>query len=315
MTQNNNLNGALTGLAIAATASWARYDDETQRRLRNVRLDAEEAIALVRDAQSRGDAIRARLPTVQDIQVGIALATPAQTSASVVPSTAPLVRPDITPNMDVAVEDMTWPPKQGVYDDRGLIKESGELTTLALALTFEEVRAWVQGLVMARQPNANCKNQIWAAAHALTAQLCDQSLTYDQYKAAWARLFGSTAGNAHSNSSAHPSITFQMPGLAVLTARGSPEILGYQYPNKNTDQASKWRLIVGGGAIGAGTMLATIAFSTGYTRDGQAYEPSLVINPSYKLFIGSVNASAFSVFAAVGLAGNEQVDFNVLGEA
>lgn len=41
MSRNDTLNGAMTGIAIAAAAHWARYDDDTQRRLRNVRLDTD----------------------------------------------------------------------------------------------------------------------------------------------------------------------------------------------------------------------------------------------------------------------------------
>ena len=61
--QESKVGGALTGAVIAAAANWARYDDDTQRRLRNVRQDAEHALEVVRDMQSRGEAIRSRLPT------------------------------------------------------------------------------------------------------------------------------------------------------------------------------------------------------------------------------------------------------------
>mgnify|MGYP000264005198 CR=1 FL=1 len=44
--QQNNLSGALTGMLVAAAANWARYDDDTQRRLRNIRNDAEAALRL-----------------------------------------------------------------------------------------------------------------------------------------------------------------------------------------------------------------------------------------------------------------------------
>ena len=73
----DNLNGAMTGIAIAAAAHWARYDDDTQRRLHNVRLDAEEALDLIRDMQNRGEVVRSRLPTVMDALVGTSIAKPA----------------------------------------------------------------------------------------------------------------------------------------------------------------------------------------------------------------------------------------------
>lgn len=61
---SNKTSGAITGAVIAAAAAqWGRYDDDTQRRLRDVRADAEGAIDMIWDAQSRGEAIRARLPS------------------------------------------------------------------------------------------------------------------------------------------------------------------------------------------------------------------------------------------------------------
>ena len=135
--KEDNLNGAMTGIAIAAAAHWARYEDDTQRRLHNVRLDAEEALDLIRDMQSRGEVVRSRLPTVMDALVGTSIASPQPTAASVFPSTTPLVRSDLTTQMETAVADMTWPPEPGRYDDRGLVNQAGELTSMFLSLTYE----------------------------------------------------------------------------------------------------------------------------------------------------------------------------------
>ncbi len=135
--KEDNLNGAMTGIAIAAAAHWARYEDDTQRRLHNVRLDAEEALDLIRDMQNRGEVVRSRLPTVMDALVGTSIASPQPTAASVFPSTTPLVRSDLTTQMETAVADMTWPPEPGRYDDRGLVNQAGELTSMFLSLTYE----------------------------------------------------------------------------------------------------------------------------------------------------------------------------------
>ena len=182
---DNTLNGTLTGVALAAAAHWARYDDGTQRSLRNVRADAEEALDRIRDSQSRGEALRSRLPAVMDAQVGIALASPQTTAAAVIPSTNPLTRPDLTTQMESAISEMSWPPEPGQYDERGLVKQAGELTAMFLAMTYEEVRAFVQGLAQARPPSADCKMQTYYAANALVAQLCAQKLTWQQYRDVW----------------------------------------------------------------------------------------------------------------------------------
>ena len=75
------------------------------------------------------------------------IASPQPTAASVFPSTTPLVRSDLTTQMETAVADMTWPPEPGRYDDRGLVNQAGELTSMFLSLTYGEVRAFVQGPV------------------------------------------------------------------------------------------------------------------------------------------------------------------------
>ena len=132
----SNTNGALTGMVLAATTYWARYDDDTQRRLRNVRNDAEAALEECKRMQGHGDVIRSHLPVVMDAQVGLALATEQPTSPSVLPSTVPFTRPDLQASMEVSVEDMHWPPEPGEYDERGMVKKAGELTPMFLAQTY-----------------------------------------------------------------------------------------------------------------------------------------------------------------------------------
>lgn len=264
----DNLNGAMTGIAIAAAAHWARYDDDTQRRLRNVRLDAEEALDLIRDMQSRGEVVRSRLPTVMDAQVGISIASPQPTAASVVPSTTPLVRPDLTTQMETAVADMTWPPEPGQYDDRGLVKQAGELTSMFLSLTYEEVRAFVQGLSQSRPPSRDCKVQIYYAANALIAQLCGQKLTWQQYKDAWARVFGGATGIAtttdpHIDPARPPSVGALGAGVGTVVPLTSLPggIPGSPYANRNTDKAMRFRITTNG-AVGAGNAIVTVSFNS-----------------------------------------------------
>ena len=84
-----------------------------------------------------------------DAQVGLSIASQQQTTPSVVPSSAPSTRPDLTTSMESGVADLSWPPQPGEYTDRGLVKQAGELTASFLAMTYEEVRAFVLGLTRA----------------------------------------------------------------------------------------------------------------------------------------------------------------------
>lgn len=47
--ENSKTNAAMLGMLTAAVASWDRYDTDTQRRLRNLRDDTEDALSQIRD--------------------------------------------------------------------------------------------------------------------------------------------------------------------------------------------------------------------------------------------------------------------------
>lgn len=320
MNKSENLNGALTGIAIAAATTWARYDDDTQRRLRNVRADAEEALDLVRDMQSRADAVRNRLATVMDAQVGLALASPQPAAPSVVPSTTPFTRPDLTSQMEVAVAEMTWPPEPGQYDDRGMVKQAGELTSMFLAQTYEEVRAFVQGMTQSRPPSREAKIQIFSAAQSLISTLANLRLTGQQYKQAWARLFN-TEPNAASGIDSHtdPSRPPQVLGPLGPNVQSVVPLSslsnGGPYATPNTDAAMRLRVIVSpAGNVPPQNNLANIRFGTEYrTRaaDGSLipFQPVVLVSSRPgMLYVDNVTSTGFTLFTQNAIGVNETVD-------
>ncbi len=290
MSKDTPFNGALTGIAIAAASHWSRYDDDTQRRLRNVRQDAEEALDMARDAQSRADVLRSRLPTVMDAQVGLAIASPQPAAPTVVPSTLPLSRPDLANEMETTVSQMTWPPEPGQYDERGMVKRAGELTTMFLALTYEEVRTFVQGMVQSGAPSSEDRRQIYYAAHSLMSTICATRMSHTQYVQAWSRLFGGPTPFHHGNPDPHTDVNRppQIVGpfgthiqsvvpLSSLTGAGL-------YHNPMTDVAIRLRIVVGAsGNVEPMTHLASVRFGTEYkTRaaDGSLvpFQPVVTVN-------------------------------------
>lgn len=308
MHKNENLNGAITGIAIAAAAHWARYDDDTQRRLRNVRLDAEEALDLIRDMQSRGEIVRSRLPTAMDAQVGLAIASPQPTAAAIVPNTAPLTRPDLAAQMETAAAEMAWPPETGQYDERGLVKQAGELTSMFLALTYEEVRAFVQGLAQSRPPSRDAKVQIFFAAQTLVAQLCEQKLTSQEYKDAWERLFGAPqASSSTANPHLDPARSPQVMGpfgtnvqnvvlLSSLNGAGS-------YANPNTDAAMRLRITASPTSGIAERMgLCYVRFGTEFkyrSADGSLipFQPVVSVNSrQHAAYADNITSTGFALF-------------------
>ena len=318
---DNTLNGTLTGVALAAAAHWARYDDGTQRSLRNVRADAEEALDRIRDSQSRGEALRSRLPVVMDAQVGIALASPQTTAAAVIPSTNPLTRPDLTTQMESAISEMSWPPEPGQYDERGMVKQAGELTAMFLAMTYEEVRAFVQGLAQARPPSADCKMQTYYAANALVAQLCAQKLTWQQYKDAWARLFGGgsmsgpvTAVEPHSNPALPPQILGPLgSNVQSVVPLNNLNVAG-AYANPNTDRAMRFRITAGAGSVNAPTPVASVRFGAEFryrAPDGSVVpmQPVVIINSKQNiLFADNITSTGFTICTCQPIVANTSVD-------
>lgn len=281
MSQHGNLNGTITGIALAAAAHWARYDNETQRRLRTVRQDAEEALDLIHDMQSHGESVRRQLPTLMDAQVGLAIASPQPASAAVVPSTAPMSRPDLSSQLESSVGELTWPPEPGQYDDRGLVKQAGELTSLFLALTFEEVRAFIAGLTQPRPPTRDAKLQVFNAAHALIAQISTQRLNLTQYRTAWARLFDGDTPNPSANTDPHrdPSRPPQPVGalaanIVAVTPLASTSLPGFPFANRNTDAAMRFRITTGAANVPPNQAITTIQFGSEY-RTHPATLPAL----------------------------------------
>jgi hypothetical protein len=308
---DDNLNGALTGMALAAATHWARHEDDTQRRLRNVRLDAEEALDLIREMQGRGEVVRSRLPTVMDAQVGLAIASPQPAVASVVPSTAPLSRPDLAAQMETAVSDMAWPPEPGQYDERGMVRQAGEMTSLFLSLTYEEIRAFLQGLAQSRPPSREAKVQIFYAANALVAQLGGQRLTWQQYKDAWARLFLGVGGaggppsasDPHSDPARAPQILGPF-GMNVQSVVPLSSVSGAgSYANPSTDTAMSFRILASNaGNIGALTAIASIRFGTEFkyrAPDGSVQPLQPMVNASSRqsnLYADGITSTGFTLY-------------------
>jgi len=319
---NNNLNGALTGMLVAAAANWARYDDDTQRRLRNIRNDAEAALDEIRILQSRGEMIRLRIPIVQDFQVGLALANPSLITPQITPAIIPMIRPNLTNITPSAISDLQWPPLMGVYDPSGMTSQPGDMTVLGLALSFEEVRAFILGLTQPQPPLSATKIQIYYAASGLV-QALDQMgvttpLTIAQYTAIWLSLFrgnavsggggsGIPGADTHSTTASAPSILATDPAAAI-TPLGKPELSSYAYEHQNTDRASKWRITVTGTLASTNTIV-TFKFGSIFTRGGKPYQPSVQVSDG-RMKVTSILPDKFSLEALVQLQ-NETADIGI----
>lgn len=312
---SNAASGALTGAVLAATAAWSRYDDDTQRRLSNVRDDARDAANQIRDLQSRGEAIRARLAVVQDFQVGVAVANATEPSSAVLPTVTPILRPNIFDSMEASIADLNFPPQPGQYDARGMVLKVGEMTALGLALTFQETRAFLQGLLQDRPPSRDGNVQIFYAANALIKVVKDLRLTANDYIGAWQRLFGAGSGSggatavSHTNVQTAPTVLAVDPGVASMKPLGLPDI-PLPYKHQNTDAANKWRITVGAANINAGAVVSSIQFGQTYTKNGEAYQPVVSVNdPRFQVV--NVTATGFQIMNLNQLIATQAYDIYI----
>ena len=78
----NQLVGGLSGAALAGVAWWSRLDDDTQRRLRRARDEAERANDKIDNWLSSADSVRLLINTVRDWIIGTAYACLLYTSPS-----------------------------------------------------------------------------------------------------------------------------------------------------------------------------------------------------------------------------------------
>ena len=121
-----------------------------------------------------------------DAQIGLALANPTTATPEILPTTTKLTRPTFD---EESVSDLSFPPRTGTYDTKGKVSEIGELTRTFLAVTFQEVRAFLEGLTQDKSPSQAGLLQINRVARSLISTVSQLNLSTAQYQTAWLKLF------------------------------------------------------------------------------------------------------------------------------
>ncbi len=276
---------ALLGLVTAAVVSWDRQDTETQRRNRNTRDDLRDITDRFNSYIARGEQIRSRLPSVMSALLGLALANPSTASAVVLPTTTKLTRPEIGGD---SVGDLTWPPKTGTFDDHGNVSEIGELTRTFLAATFQEWRAWNEGLTQDKSPTLAGLTQINTAAHQMIAVLSTLNLTAAQYAAAWLKVFTGT--------SSQPTVDVHAASPTIGAPNGANNVASVTFVagSVKTDRAMRLRITAGAGAIAASTDVVNITFASEWKDSaGVSIIPAIV--GSQGLFASTTSSTGFTL--------------------
>ncbi len=292
---------ALLGLVTAAMVSWDRQDQETQRKNRNTRDDLRDITDRFNAYIARGEQIRSRLPSVMSALLGLALANPTTASAVVLPTTTKLTRPEIGGD---SVADLSWPPKTGTFDANGNVSEIGELTRTFLAATFQESRAWNEGLTQDKSPTLAGLTQINTAAHQMIAVLSTLNLTAAQYASAWLTMFTGAASQAVDVHTASPTIGTPNGGnnvASVMFIAGSAK----------SDRAMRLRITAGALAVGALTDVVSVMFASEW-KDSAGVSLTPAIVGSQGLFASALNSTGFTIQLQQAIPAASSTDFSVV---
>lgn len=298
--ENNKISGAMAGFLAAGLASINRYDTETQRRIRNAKEDSRDALDQIADYKSSGEQIRGRLPVVMDAQIGLALANPTQVAPEILPTQTRLTRPTFE---EESVADLSWPPRPGSYDAKARVSEIGELSRTFLALTFQEVRAFIEGLAQAKSPGQAGLQQISRAANQLIAVAASLNLSAAQYAAAWQRLF---TGAAATNSDPHAGV----PVIGIPNAANNVVAVTFAPSSVKSDRAMRLRISSGAGTVSTGSDVVTVTFASEW-KDASGSPMTPAIFGSQGLFAAAASSTGFTLQVSQAIGNNTTQEYSV----
>ena len=323
MDELDNLLGSLTGAAVAGFAQWVRYDNRTQDKLANTTNLARDLRDTFLDQQSWGDAVRSRVPVVQDWQSGIAIASQTQSTPSAIPSVPTATpRPNLCQGAESAVSAFQYPPRPGVYDERWNVKQLGELSTTALAMTIEEVRATIHAFILCGGSTGAQRVQIYRAVNTLVETVAAQGMTRAQFADVWGKLFavpGQTL-DPHIDPTKPPTVANvntanNVQSVTFITTGTNNE------NNPQTDNAHRLRILSSSsGPVSGGLDLFSVTFATPYRyrrADGTLanIQPNVIVQAKgpYQ-FVATVSYLGYTLSCVNSIGVSTAVDITVTVE-
>ena len=246
----SNTKEVIAGAVAVALPLWVRAQDDTDRDLRNNRLDLRDLENELRACCNHGAMIRSKLAIAQDVGVGLALSNPKTTVPEILPTSTPYTRAVIGED---TINDYKYPPRVGNYLPNGALTEAGEMTRLVLALAFQENRAWIEGFTLPGSPAPSVTAQIFSASRALSTVISGLTLSRSEWISAWKQLF---EGGLQS---------IGTPSIGNLNAANNVQSVQTIGGGTFTNRAMRIRVTaMGAGQIGASTDVATVTFSKPY---------------------------------------------------
>ncbi|MBL9041694.1 MAG: hypothetical protein JNM83_08840, partial [Myxococcales bacterium] len=286
-----------------AVASWDSYDKDTQRRLRNLRDDTDDALSAIKAYQSRGEQIRGRLPLPMDAQLGLALVNPSTATPEIIPTTTKLTRPAFD---EESVQDLSFPPRTGTYDGSGKVSELGEMTRTFVALCLQETRAFIEGLAQEKSPSQAGLLQVNRVARSLVATVSQLNLSTAQYQTAWQKLFSGLLPNTPTTDPHAGTPTIGTPNGANNVAS-----VAFISGNTKTDRAMRIRVQAGVGNVSAQTDVVTITFASEWKDQvGNPVVPAIICSQGAYASVSTSTAFTLQLGNVIG-GGNAQ-DFSII---
>ncbi len=327
--QTDEFEGALTGALVTLGTHWLENDNRHRRQVVQAKDTAHAALQLFRDLVSSGFFQRLERPIVADALGGLMLAEQKKANPGLAPSLNQLRRIDLAEGMRAHIQNLQWPLKEGEYDEQGMAKKAGDLSSFFLGLVYAETQSWILGLLQKEPPTEQQRTQIYSAAQALTRVLYKSNLTLEQFVEAWTKLFADQgAGSAGTGKSDPHSVTtpgngapaYGPPTLSQVNLNlsvvplGSEAVTSYQTLSQNHDRASKWRIVASGSGVSPGSVLFQVNFGSPWTRNGQTYVP-VVAAQGLGICVVNVTPSGFQVVSTLPLVTGSTLDvgFATLG--
>lgn len=310
---------AATGMGASALWWFSENERDRNDKLRQLKFDNRDLNDRLNELMSSGDWYRLTTSAVRDVISGLSTSNAVRTAATPIPSTVNQTRPDLSVGANIPL--LSWPPATAPYNGNGNPEAFGELAIAAQAFTFEEPRAWNQGLTLSRSPSTETKQQYFQSAQGLGQALNEVRLSTAQYKTVWTNLFnGNTGGGVstspHLNSLQPPGVGGLNAGVASVQPLTAPVVAGHPYQNPQTDAAQRWRVTTAAGGVAAGSVCFTVSFATEYKwirpQDGAVlpYQPIVVVGGPV-FYIEQVSSTGFQVKNASALSGNTVYDLFV----
>ena len=328
--QNLKLDGTLLGAAGAALWWWQQDNQDRDDRLRTVQQDNRSLSNRLSTLMNSADWIRLMSPAMRDAAVGIAAATPTTAPVQTVPPIAPTAsRPDLSGGSNIA--DMQWPPAVGQYDAAGRSSQPGELSLATYALTYQEPRAFMQGLTQRQAPTGEQLEQLFWAAQGLSSVALGMKRSAQEWQVAWKAVLAAPSSSsggssgvsmvAATTSDPHLDVSKAPSAVAMGSARiyplndavqGTPTVSS---SNPQTDSASRWRIQCSPSGHNPEEKLAHVTFRTEYilrTASGpKSIQPVVTTNRPQRVYADNITWTGFDLFAGESLGKTDFVDVYV----